>query len=161
MAVGVSYDEIASDVQAELQSIKLRALAYSLAAGILAVFFSLIITRPLNKIITSTKRLAHGEYNLVLPVHEGGEIGELARSFKVMVEQIRERNRALQEEQGKIRQLNADLTRSATRSRSASANGQSSCSRPAAIWNRPATQPSKPAAPRRLSRPDEPRAARR
>src|SRR5262249_25671452 len=39
------------------------------------------------------------------------EIGELARSFKVMVEQIRERSQALQEEQAKIRHLNADLTR--------------------------------------------------
>src|SRR5262249_8387036 len=40
LVVGVSYDEIASDVQAELQTIRLRAVAYSLAAGALAVLFS-------------------------------------------------------------------------------------------------------------------------
>lgn len=111
LVVAVSYQEIASDVDAELFWIRLGAIACSLGAGGLAVLFSLIITRPLNKIITSTKRLAHGEFDLVLPVDDRGEVGELARSFKVMAEQLLERRRAVQEEQAKIRQLNEDLKR--------------------------------------------------
>ncbi|MBI3864110.1 MAG: response regulator [Planctomycetia bacterium] len=111
LVVAVSYQEIASDVDAELLSIRVGAIACSLGAGALAVLFSLMITRPLNKIITSTKRLAHGEFDLVLPVEDRGEVGELARSFKVMAEQLLERRRAVQEEQAKIRQLNEDLKR--------------------------------------------------
>jgi signal transduction histidine kinase/DNA-binding response OmpR family regulator len=111
LVVAVSYQEIASDVDAEMFWIRVGAIACSLGAGLLAVLFSLIITRPLNKIITSTKRLAHGEFDLVLPVDDRGEVGELARSFKVMAEQLLERRRAVQEEQAKIRLLNEDLKR--------------------------------------------------
>lgn len=115
LVVAVSYEEIASDVHAEMFRIKLGAIAFSLGAGGLAVLFSLIITRPLNKIITSTKRLAHGltdgEFNLVLPVDDLGEVGELARSFKVMAEQILERRQAVQAEQAKTQALNDDLKR--------------------------------------------------
>jgi signal transduction histidine kinase/ActR/RegA family two-component response regulator len=111
MVVAVSYQEIASDVDAEMFRTRAWAIVFSLAAGVLAVLLSHFITRPLNEIITSTKRLAHGESNLVLPVDDHGEVGELARSFKVMVEQLLERRRALQEEQAKIQHLNVDLQR--------------------------------------------------
>ncbi|MBS0267103.1 MAG: response regulator [Planctomycetes bacterium] len=111
MVVAVSYQEIASDVEAEMFWIRVGAIACSLGAGVLAVLFSQIITRPLNKIIASTQRLANGEFELALPVNDRGEVGELARSFQVMVEHLRERSRALQEEQKKIRGLNEDLKR--------------------------------------------------
>jgi signal transduction histidine kinase/DNA-binding response OmpR family regulator len=111
MVVAVSYQEIASDVEAEMFWIRVGAIACSLGAAALAVLFSQIITRPLNKIIDSTKRLAHGEFDLVLPVEDRGEVGELARSFQVMAGQLLERRRAVQEEQAKIRRLNEDLKR--------------------------------------------------
>ena len=111
LVVAVSYQEIASDVEAEMFWIKMGAIGCSLGAGGLAILFSLMITRPLNKIITSTKRLAHGEFDLVLPVDDLGEVGVLARSFKVMAEQILERRHAVQKEQAKTEQLNEDLKR--------------------------------------------------
>ena len=111
LAVAVSYQEIASDVDAEMFWIKMGALACSLGAGGLAVLFSLMITRPLNKIITSTNRLAHGEFDLVLPVDDLGEVGVLARSFKEMAGQILERRQAVEQEQAKSQRLNEDLKR--------------------------------------------------
>jgi signal transduction histidine kinase/DNA-binding response OmpR family regulator len=111
LVVAISYQEIASDVDAEMFWIKIGALACSLAAGGLAVLFSLIITRPLNKIITSTNRLAHGEFELVLPVDDLGEVGVLARSFKEMAGQILERSQAVENEQAKTQRLNDDLKR--------------------------------------------------
>lgn len=109
LAVAVSYEEIAADVNNEVRKIQFKAIWLGLAAGGLAALFSLIITRPLNKIITSTERIAQGDFDVQLPVKDHGEIGVLARSFKNMVEQIRERNRNLAEEQQKIRELNDDL----------------------------------------------------
>lgn len=111
LVVAVSYQEIASDVDAEMFWIKMGAVGCSLGAGALAVLFSLIITRPLNKIIASTKRLAEGDVDLLLPVDDLGEVGILARSFKVMAEQIHERRRAVEQEQAKTQQLNEDLKR--------------------------------------------------
>lgn len=111
LVVAVSYQEMAADVDAEMFWIKMGAIVCSLGAGGLAVLFSLIITRPLNKIITSTKRLADGEFNLVLPVDDLGEVGVLARSFKVMAEQILERRQAVENEQAKTQRLNEDLKR--------------------------------------------------
>jgi signal transduction histidine kinase/DNA-binding response OmpR family regulator len=112
IAVCVSNEEIASDVETEVDAIKWTALGMAAAAGGLAVLFSLVITRPLKKIISSTKRLIKGNYNLgELPVNDRGEIGVLARSFADMVEQLNERRRAVQEEQVKIQELNNALKR--------------------------------------------------
>jgi signal transduction histidine kinase/CheY-like chemotaxis protein len=110
MAVAVSKEEIASDVYGEVAKVKWVAYALGIGAAILAILFSLLITRPLNKIIASTERLGRGEFDIELPVNDRGEVGVLARSFRDMVDQIRERNRRLEEERETIRNLNDDLT---------------------------------------------------
>lgn len=110
MAVAVSKEEIASDVYGEVDKVKWVAYALGVGAAILAILFSLLITRPLNKIIASTEQLGRGDFDIVLPVNDRGEVGVLARSFRDMVNQIRERNRSLEEERETIRNLNDDLT---------------------------------------------------
>ncbi|MCC7423236.1 MAG: response regulator [Planctomycetaceae bacterium] len=110
MAVAVSKEEIASDVYGEVDKVKWVAYALGIGAAILAILFSLLITRPLNKIIASTEKLGRGDFDVVLPVNDRGEVGVLARSFRDMVDQIRERNRKLEEERETIRNLNDDLT---------------------------------------------------
>ncbi len=109
MAVAVSKEEIASDVYGEVAKVKWVAYALGFGAAVLAILFSLVITRPLNKIIASTERLGRGEFDVVLPVSDRGEVGVLARSFRDMADQIRERNSRLEEERETIRNLNNDL----------------------------------------------------
>ncbi len=110
LAVAVSNEELRSDVDAEVAEIRdMALLGFGGGAAILAVLFSLIITRPLHKIITSTQRLGAGDFDVVLPVNDRGEIGDLARSFRNMADQIRERNRKLEEEREKVQELNQDL----------------------------------------------------
>ena len=110
MSVAISKEEIASDVRGEVAKHKWVAFALGIGAAFLAILFSLLITRPLNKIIASTERLGRGEFDVVLPVNDRGEVGLLARSFRDMIDQIRERNRRLEEERETIRNLNDDLT---------------------------------------------------
>jgi len=111
LAVGVSLEEISADVDAEIQSIRYYSVLLGSGAALLASFFSLVITRPLNKIIASTRRLAAGDYDVELPTNDRGEVGVLANAFRAMVEQIRERNRRLSEEQAEIVDLNETLSR--------------------------------------------------
>ncbi len=109
LAVAVAEEELKADVMGEMSQIRLMALGFGGVAAVLGVLFSLMITRPLEKIIGSTQRLGRGDFDVVLPVKDRGEIGDLARAFRGMVEQIRERNHKLEEDRQKIEVLNQTL----------------------------------------------------
>ena len=69
----------------------------------LAALFSLVLTRPLNRIIRATDKVAQGVLDVSLPVKDKGEIGVLARSFRHMVEQVRLRGKEVQESEARLR----------------------------------------------------------
>ncbi len=97
-----SREQVEFDISASMQPVRLWALGLTIAAAVLAVVFSGIITRPLRRIITSTERFAQGDSKVVLPVRNRGEIGELARSFDHMISQIQERSRALVDREARL-----------------------------------------------------------
>src|SRR5262245_357933 len=76
-----------------------------LIAGGVAVAFLLsrYITRPLEAITEATRELARGNFDVVLPVRANDEIGELARCFKDMVDQLRQRGQELRENEARLR----------------------------------------------------------
>jgi signal transduction histidine kinase/CheY-like chemotaxis protein len=92
LAVAVAQEELAADIATELTDVRIIAMCLTLAGILLAILLSGIITRPLRKVIDSTERVAKGDMNVVLPTRDKGEIGELARSFERMVQQLRQRN---------------------------------------------------------------------
>ena len=73
LAVAVAEEELQADVLEEVWQIRMMALAgFGGAAAVLAVLFSLMITRPLHKIITSTKRLGRGRFRCGLAGERSG-----------------------------------------------------------------------------------------
>jgi class 3 adenylate cyclase len=59
----------------------------------LTVLFAKSILRPINDLRRATEALAHGSYDVSVPVTTGDELGELAASFNQMVEGLAERER--------------------------------------------------------------------
>jgi PAS domain S-box-containing protein len=74
------------------------------AAG-LALWLSLVITRPLKQMTRATAAFARGEMDIALPVHDRGEVGVLARTFQGMVEQVRSRTQDLRESAARMRAI--------------------------------------------------------
>ncbi len=73
------------------------------AAAVLAGLSSLLLTRPLKRIIRAAKGFGRGELDAPLPVHDRSEIGDLARAFRTMIEQVRQRGRDLERSEARLR----------------------------------------------------------
>ena len=61
----------------------LSVVGVSLAAGV-----SRLVTQPLQAMVKAAQAFSRGEAHGALPVHRGDEVGELARSFQDMEQQI-------------------------------------------------------------------------
>lgn len=60
----------------------------SLFAIIIGMGLSMGIAHPLKELISATKRMAKGNFNEPLPIYGTDEIGELARSFNIMAQEL-------------------------------------------------------------------------
>lgn len=67
-------------------------LALLVCIGI-AVYLTRVITRPVLARVAFTDRVAGGDLDGVLDVHQGDEVGRLADSLRTMVERLKERIR--------------------------------------------------------------------
>lgn len=76
----------------------LRAISNSLlvilctglvAAALVSFVLSTAITKPINALVTATRRVAQGELDLAIESTRGDELGELASAFNQMLEQMR------------------------------------------------------------------------
>ena len=93
--------------RAELASLKRTIQATAWSVGVAGVLLGLIlsfwtasrITRPLRALTTSVRQVAAGDWNTRAAVASGDEIGQLARDFNHMTEQLSEqRDRMIQAE---------------------------------------------------------------
>ena len=73
------------------------------AAAVLAALSSLLLTRPLKRIIRAAKGFGRGELDAPLPTNDQSEIGDLARAFRQMIEQVRQRGRDLERSEARLR----------------------------------------------------------
>lgn len=60
----------------------------SLFAIIIGMGLSVSVVHPLQELILATKRMAKGNFDEPLPIYSTDEIGELARSFNVMAQEL-------------------------------------------------------------------------
>lgn len=95
LIVAASIEEIAQDIFKSTRSVLWISLALCVGAGWLALIPAVWLTRPLKRINQAAQRLAEGAYDTDLPTKAVGEIGTLARTFRHMAEQIRQRDQAL------------------------------------------------------------------
>ncbi len=100
-----AVEEIVSDIE-EQGKVMLRYTFVLVCAGVLLAFLlSRLLSRPLVNMTKATQELAHGNFNVQMPTHAGGEIGSLARSFQDMVEQLQQRTQELHEKEARLRTI--------------------------------------------------------
>ncbi|MCS6800982.1 MAG: ATP-binding protein [Chloroflexota bacterium] len=86
----------------------LGALLTTLAGLWVAV--NIVVERPLRRLISTTRRLAAGDYAVRTGLENvPSEVGELARAFDRLADQLAQRDRQLQAQMAELRRSNADL----------------------------------------------------
>ncbi|MFQ5876758.1 MAG: ATP-binding protein [Acidobacteriota bacterium] len=104
VCIGVSAADVVHDLRGLSQRLMLTMLAV-LAAGVgIAVLLVRVIVDPVKQLVHATRRIAHGDLDIVLPSTTGDEIGILASAFNQMTDNLRTSRRELET-------INAELER--------------------------------------------------
>jgi len=107
--VGLSYGPVA----AELRRVDLRLALFGLALGLVAVASGRWIARriaaPLRKLVEGTEALSAGDTSHRIPVTGPREIADLAGSFNVMMDRIRDKAEESEEFRRALEKLNSTL----------------------------------------------------
>ncbi len=97
------YSGIVTEVSKVLDDVTLWAVILVLLGAILAVLFSIRITRPMQQMTKAVNEFGQGHATITnLPVSRGDEVGVLARAFKLMVQQVKQ-------SQARLKEINANL----------------------------------------------------
>ena len=90
----------------------LFAVAILLVAFIVSVFFSRVLTAPIRSLSAAAERIGQRQFNVNVPVHTNDEIGDLARTFQRMAEQLKltEAQLVQSEKMAAFGQLGAGIT---------------------------------------------------
>ncbi|MFB3829644.1 MAG: sensor histidine kinase [Bryobacteraceae bacterium] len=86
----------------------LMAAALLLISAVSIVFVWFVVYRPVKELITGTRRVASGDLQYRLPVHSGDELGDLARSFNKMTQEVAGVQAEIEE---RVRMKTAELQR--------------------------------------------------
>lgn len=104
----MSQDYLQSQASASARWVLWSGLAsLALVLAFLAMMVRVQIARPLASLTRATKAMSAGEAAVAVPVQGGDELGELAASFREMVNRVAAR-------EGELRQLNLDLEQRVT-----------------------------------------------
>jgi adenylate cyclase len=99
-----------ADFMEEIKANRLHTFLLCLVALIVAILLGLRtskwIVKPILDLNNAAKKLSEGEWNQKLPVERSDEIGELAKSFRRMTEQLKESFATLEQ---KVRDRTAQL----------------------------------------------------
>ena len=80
---------------AAFREIEKTLLFVGLAALLLAFVISYLLARrmtePIGRMVAATNKVRDGQYDVPLPVEQNDEIGILARSFRMMIEELKEK----------------------------------------------------------------------
>jgi signal transduction histidine kinase len=116
LGLSASYDELLGDSRMVGRRSAWAAVSLILAGSIAVLIQMRRLLSPLGLVAASTNRVAAGDYEVDLPLDAAGEIGQLASSFRSMVQQVEERNRTLEDrareiegQQAVLRAKNAEL----------------------------------------------------
>ncbi|WP_018237534.1 adenylate/guanylate cyclase domain-containing protein [Ensifer sp. BR816] len=77
----------------------------ALVVAAAAAWLSRALLEPLRELTTGVKRFAAGDYGASVPVRTGDEIGQLCSAFNSMVEDIRQKNVAIEDKNRENEQL--------------------------------------------------------
>ncbi len=87
------FDRIAQErLSANLTATALGAIALTLVGMALSMFAARHMARPIVELVSSTQRVARGDYDIAIDVNRRDEIGELATAFQNMSSELAARN---------------------------------------------------------------------
>ena len=90
LTIGFSMDRVQAETGRTRATIALVGLI-AFAVAVLAVFFlSALITEPLRRMVKATQRIAAGDLDTRAELATDDEVGQLARSFNVMLDRLAE-----------------------------------------------------------------------
>lgn len=94
--VGTLENDI-TQTTALLRSIQLALVALAIAGAVALIYLAfLFVIRPVRQLEGGLQRMAHGEFEVRLPVESRDEFGALARGFNDMAEHLQESYRTLE-----------------------------------------------------------------
>ncbi len=86
-----SRDAELAPFQAFQRSVLLAGLAGILLAGVASHFFARGLARPIQQLVEVTDKIREGDYRSEVAVTSGGEIGALAKAFRALLGELREK----------------------------------------------------------------------
>jgi signal transduction histidine kinase len=100
------YDAPQDQLKATLAYLRYGILGAILTSVLLAGAASFLLTRQVTRPLSETRdaaiRVASGDYTTTVPVKSGDELGELARAFNYMAEEIEHYVGEIQEQKGRL-----------------------------------------------------------
>ncbi len=89
--VAVSYEnEILKDKELIEAMFILMGVLFTVIATALSIFFSLKLTRPLQRLEKNMKKVREGNFDIHLPIESTDETGRLSETFNSMVDKIKQ-----------------------------------------------------------------------
>jgi HAMP domain-containing protein len=73
------------------ETLLLVGLAALLLAFVISYLFARRMTGPIGRMVAATNKVRDGQYDVPLPVEQNDEIGILARAFRMMIEELKEK----------------------------------------------------------------------
>lgn len=94
----------------QTQQVVALAMLFTLMFALLATLvLARTITHPLGELVTATRRLHEGDYDVAVPERDRSEIGQLARAFNQMTQTLKQQHEEVLQQQEDLRRRNQDL----------------------------------------------------
>jgi len=100
--VGITEAVMQGQIATFLRSLLMHTIAVMVIALILSVLLTLVITRPVKKLLGATRAIRRGNYDSIIDTFPQDEVGDLVVAFNAMLRQLQEAD-ADRREKEKIR----------------------------------------------------------
>jgi len=100
--VGITEAVMQHQISAFLRSLLMHTLTIMVIALILSVLLTLVITRPVKKLLGATRAIKSGNYECIVDTFPQDEVGDLVVAFNAMLQQLQQAD-ADRREKEKIR----------------------------------------------------------
>jgi signal transduction histidine kinase/DNA-binding response OmpR family regulator len=109
--VEAGLDRLDAEFWSEIEKVAIFAITFLLAGGMVATWLARSVSRPVEQLAAVATAVATGNSNARTGMHRDDEIGNLAKAFDHMVEELDHARRVLEENRAALEELVADRTR--------------------------------------------------
>lgn len=88
--VGIAETVMQDQISAFLRSLFMHTVAVMLIALILSVLLTLVITKPVKRLLGATRAIRRGNYDCIIDTFPQDEVGDLVVAFNAMLRQLQQ-----------------------------------------------------------------------